>query len=100
MPRSLLAAALIAAAALPAPASAMPIRDHGAPTSLTAGQLLTQAHVRRALLDHDPVAGVAPAPAHHRSFPWIEVVAAAALTGAPLATWRVRSPGRPAAARR
>jgi hypothetical protein len=97
MSRSLLAAVVIAAAALPAPASAMPTRDHDAPAQLTPAQMLTQAHVRRELLEHDPVAAV---PAHHHSFPWIEAIVAVGLTGALVATRRVRSPGRVAAARR
>jgi hypothetical protein len=99
MSRSLLAAVVIAAAALPAPASAMPTRDHGAPAQLTAAQMLTQAHVQRELREHNPV-GPPLAPADHRSFPSIEVVAAVALIGALVATRRVRSPGRAAAARR
>jgi hypothetical protein len=99
MTRSLLVAALIAAAALPAPASAAPTHDHGAPTPPTVGQMLTRAHVQRELREHDPV-GPPLAPADHRSFPWIEAVAAVALACVLVATRRVRSPGRPAAARR
>jgi hypothetical protein len=100
MTRSRVAAAVIAAAALPAPASAMPTRDHGASAPPpTAAQMLTRAHVQRALLEHDPVGGVAPPAPQHHSFPWIETVVAVGLVGA-LVSFRFRSPGRPAAARR
>jgi hypothetical protein len=100
MTRHLVAAAVIAAAALPAPASAMPTRDHGASAPPpTAAQMLTQAHVQRALLEHDPVGRVAAPASRRHSFPWIETAVAVALAGA-LVSLRVRSPGRPAAARR